>query len=448
MVRALGVLITLPLMTRVLDASAFGRVGIALMVASIITPIATLGLHSAANREHFADGESTGDAALGRALSWLAVLAATGVVVAVHLAGPWWAEIFASLDYGSVLQLGVFTAIPMVLVVVGLNVLRAVDKPAPFVAVSLISTLGGQAVGLALSAWRGGSASWYLSGVFAGYAVAGIGALLAGRMRPERASAADIRAGLRLGLPTVPHSVGIFLLQMGDRTIIERSSGLGEVGRYQVAYLVGSLGIVAVLAFNAAWAPLVFGARSEDRWVALAETTSFAHRLLGVASFGLALGAPVALAVAAPGAYDPESLAVIAAIVAPAGFVYVTYQSSALVVFQQRRTGVLAVVTPLAAMVNLGLNVALVPRFGLAGAAAATLVTYSLWAEVVRTIVNRRVEIPWDNGAEIRGAACAAAGLILGVALPTGGVWLLLRVLLAIASLVGLLHLIRAGARS
>ncbi|MGI9604000.1 MAG: lipopolysaccharide biosynthesis protein [Acidimicrobiales bacterium] len=427
--RALATVVMLPLVTRVLAPDALGVVAIAAVVSSLLLSVGSLVLHSAANREYFGHDGGSADPRLGRALGVLAVVAVAAAGLVVHAAGDQWVRLLGDVGYDRALQLAVLTAVPMVLVVVTQNLLRAEDRALPFVVVALLSTVGGQILGLVLASAHDGDPVWYLTGVFSGYAVAGVGSAIVVKLRPGRVDRSQLKRALAIGLPTVPHSVGIFLLATGDRLVIERLEGVAEVGRYQVAYLVGSAGVVLVMAFNAAWAPLIFGADAEVRDRTLRDTTAAAQRLLSLVAAGLAVGAPLALAIAAPADYDTDNLVLVAALIAPAGLLYVRYQSAALALVASRRTGPLALATPLAAGFNLAANLVLVPVWGLEGAAIATTISYGVWALVIELAVPEPARGPsWWREILIVGA-----GLMAAVLMPMAGLWIVCRVIVLAA---------------
>lgn len=429
--RAVAMVAMLPLVTRVLAPEALGVVSIAAVVSSLLMAIGALGLHSAANREYFGHDGGSADPRLGRALGVAAVVAVAMVAAGVHLVGDQWAQLFGDIGYDRALELAVLTAVPMVLVVVTQNLLRAEDRAAPFVVTALLSTVGGQLLGLLLAADHGGDPVWYLAGVFGGYAVAGLMSAIVVRLRPGRLGREQLRRAFAIGLPTIPHSVGIFLLATGDRVVVERLEGVTEVGRYQVAYLVGSAGVVLVMAFNAAWAPLVFGADASIRDRTLRETAAAAQRLLSLVAAGIAIGAPLALAVAAPADYDTEALVPVVALIAPSGLFYVRYQAAALALVAARRTGPMALATPAVAGLNLGANLLLVPVWGLVGAAVATTISYGAWALMIERAAPRAATgAPWW-----REVLIVAAGLMVAIVVPMAGVWIVLRV--AMLTVVG-----------
>ncbi len=430
LVKTVAVVALMPLATRVLVPAEMGAASTALVVANLLVAFAALGLHSAAMRAYYGGAGDQADPDLARTLSWVAIAVAGVAALALHLAGPAWVGLFGELRYDGALQLAVAATVPMTLLVVGQNLLRAEDRAMPYVVAAVMSTVGGQLLGVTL-AWAGsGTATEYLTGVVIGYLVGGTVSMVAANRRGRRLRRGELGAALRLGAPTIPHSIGILLLQMGDRIVIEGVEGLGSVGRYQVAYLVGSVGILAVQAFSAAWGPMIFGATDRERWPSLAATTATAYRLVALIVAGIGVAAPLALRVAAPGSYDTAALVPVVILVAPSALAYVLFQSSSTVLFHHRRTGMLGLTSAVAAVANVALCFALVPGWGLAGAAVATTVTYAAWAVAVRRLADQLDDVPWVPGVAVRAVLVAGLGLTAGALMPTEGTWMVLRVLL------------------
>jgi O-antigen/teichoic acid export membrane protein len=257
-----------------------------------------------------------------------------------------------------------------------------------------------------------------------------------------------LRESFAVGLPTIPHSLGIYVLAAGDRVIVERLEGLAAVARFHVAYIAGSLGIFLLSALNNAWSPVVFGARDEDRWQVLADTSAAVWRVGALAAGALALGAPAGLLVLAPASYDRAALAEVTAIVAASAIPMVLYLSNVHIVFWLARTGVLAWVTPLSAAANIGLNLLLIPALGLTGAAIATLITYVLQAVVIRWRASRLADVPWRVRPAVQAALIGAALVGLALLLPATGVWVALRAVAAVAVGGALVAFVARGAFS
>jgi peptidoglycan biosynthesis protein MviN/MurJ (putative lipid II flippase) len=107
------------------------------------------------------------------------------------------------------------------------------------------------------------------------------------------------------------------------------------------------------------------------------------------------------------------------------------------------RTGRAAVATLVAAAVNIGLNVVMVPFLGITGSAIATVLSYALCARLTRPPVSSGLQLPGASvllRALIGGAV--AATLAIG-ALPTSPVWLAIRLVMGAGALLAFAVLLR-----
>ena len=75
------------------------------------------------------------------------------------------------------------------------------------------------------------------------------------------------------------------------------------------------------------------------------------------------------------------------------------YLSAVHVLFRSKRTGMLTVIMPCAAVMNIALNVVLIPRWGLTGAAVSTLVAYAVAGATSRLAARRVTKVVWIRAA-------------------------------------------------
>lgn len=235
------------------------------------------------------------------------------------------------------------------------------------------------------------------------------------------------------------------MLSAADRVVIENIEGLAAAGAYYIAYSIGSLGIFLVTALNGAWGPTLFGSEEESRWGFLADSSVEVAKVVSLAIGSIAIGAPVALRLFAPGDYDLSGLGTVSALAAASGLAYLWYITSYNIVVWTGRTMILAFSTPLAAAVNIGLCILLVPPLGLNGAALATIASYVLLAAVTWSRARTLADVPWDVRALAAAALPAVLACALAFALPDDEVWLLARGLLAAALALYALRRILAG---
>lgn len=203
---------------------------------------------------------------------------------------------------------------------------------------------------------------------------------------------ADWRYALAYSVPLLPHLIAGLLLSQIDRVLISEFVGLAETGIYSFAYLIGSVVFMLWQNLNGAWIPW-FYARMNDGDTALIRQRARQY----VAGFGLLTAAlivllPLPLRVVIPESYR-AGLPLIPVVMSGCFFMlpYSLYVNTE---FYAKQTGLLSVGTLLAFAANLGLNLLLIPRFGVPAAAWTTVIGYALLfvihAQIVQVRLGRR----------------------------------------------------------
>jgi O-antigen/teichoic acid export membrane protein len=417
-IQMLAAFLVVPVVTRLLAPSAYGLLATALVVYVLISILAAAGLPEAASRSFFAGADGPRRA---QRLVVAIALIALAVALIVDLSGPLWAPLL-SLRFGAVLRLAVWSGAAGAVMLGTQSLLRAAERPWQFAGVALIASLGGQAVAVLLTALLR-TPTAYMAGIATGTTLGAlIGVMITGAARAGLASRAELREALDLGLPIVPHSLAVSMLASADRVLIAAILGLAAAGRYQVAYAVGGVGVALVTAMNQAWIPLLLGTGPESRWRVLTITSRALHVCAGLVASWLALAAPLALLVAAPPSYGRHGLVAVAAIVSFSALPYTTSGTYFQVVFLTGRTRIMALAAPLAALVNIGLNLVLLRPWGLVGAALATVVAYAILPGIVAISARRMVSLPRATRDALTAWLLAAPFVLAGALLPPG--WL------------------------
>jgi O-antigen/teichoic acid export membrane protein len=439
--------LVVPVVTREMSPEGFGSLALALVVMQILTLVASAGLPAAITRFYFNGHEgSVGSRSL------VALSAGAAIVVAgfADVSGPVWSQLFSGLSYDSTLRIATWSVVPLAVVLSCQAVLRAEDRAGAFIAVGGVAAIGAQLLALIALMTIEANPVYYLAGLGLGTLLASFVGVAAVSPLIPRSPIRLLRAALRYGVPTIPHGLALFLLAAGDRIVIERLLGLADVGRYQVAYLVGAVGIALAAAFNNAWAPMIYASSDSDRPRLLARTSSVAFRLACLSAGLISLAAPLGLWIFAPAEYSTLELTPVSAIVGLSVIPYVAYLAGVHVVFHHGKTSVVAWLTPLSALINVLLNYLLIPPLGLTGAAFATLVSYCLLALGVHAMSSTLESVRWPFAEQSGWVALAMAMALLGSFLPSsgsGGWWLRGVLCLAIAAELGrVLRRFRANA--
>jgi O-antigen/teichoic acid export membrane protein len=429
-----------PILTRRLSADQFGQLALCATVMQILGPIFGFGLPFA-SQKIFA-GED-GDRRARGILAISAVLAIAAWLV-VALAAPAWGPavgLYRVLDARLAALWGAFLAVTWTC----LAMLRSSERLGMAVFVAALQSLGAQAVGLTLLWSWAPTITSYLCGMIIGQGAAALVGLLA--LRPAWSALAATRRYGRaflFGLPMVPQQLSGFILFAGDRIVVRHDLGSAATGRYSVAYNVGALGVTLLVFVNQAWMPRIYAVA--DRGVRsrlLASSRDMMNLLLIPVICGLSAAAPVVLGVWAPPSFHPASLTLIVAIVAIYTFPYGQFLSNLRALMSEGRTGRAAVTTLVAAVVNVGLNIVMVPFIGITGSAIATVLSYLLLARLTRQPASSGLQVPGTPLLLGTLIGCAVAVTLSMAALPASHMWLAMRLAVCVVAALALVLLMR-----
>lgn len=426
--QVLAAVAVLPLVTRLLGPAEFGLIVPSLVILQILTVLVGFGLPASVTREVF-DGGTTAAREVTTLGLALALITVAGLAATTTLWTPW----VTGSASATGTTIATLAAAPAAAAQLQMAFLRAAEDTRGFVTVSVTNSLGVQLLGLAAVAAFQPTADTYMMGLLGGHIAALAVSLVWVRPAPRFPSRTLSRRSFGLALPTVPHLLSFMVLVGADRVIVERLQGPSSAARYHIAYLVGALAISSVSAVNNGWSPLVYGADDSRRWAVHRAITRLVWTVAAASAIVLGALAPILLRLVAPGEYSPAALTPVTATIGATVAPYVLYLTAAVILFQERKSGVLALATPVVAALNVALNLWLVPRVGLMGAALATLVSYLLLAGA--TLARARAVQPLAVPAPpSRRAAVLLILLVPAALLPTDGWWLLPRMLMAAAA--------------
>jgi O-antigen/teichoic acid export membrane protein len=443
--QTLAATIVSPVLAHLIGPDEFGRLASAIALYQLLTVLCVLGLDQALVLQRAEDGDDR--AARGLVTVGFAVTAA--VVVVTALTAPLWGEALGFASSSSLLLVTFLWTGPGAAVQVMLSMLLSQDRLKVFTLVSGLSAVGGQVVGILLLVLVGRDATTYAwGGVVSQFAAMLIGIAVT---RPRPRGLLELRTArraLRLGAPLAIGGLAVFVLNAGDRIIIQRLLGAGAVGRYQVAYTVGYVVVLLVGFVSQAWTPRFAAIRDRGERLALSGVarTELYHLLMPMI-VGITLGAPFALRIFAPPSFAPETLTTVVFLVALSAFPVTASGASGRELITLRRGRSVAAVACLGAATNVGLNLVLVPRYGIEGSAAATVLAFTLAAAVQVRLLPRSQ--PWPQTPPrlwlaIAGCCLAAAAT---TQLPQTTGWILARLVLGLACLPWFLRRLQLARR-
>jgi O-antigen/teichoic acid export membrane protein len=431
--QTIAALLVSPILAHLIGPEEFGRLASAIALHQLLAVFAILGLDQAVVLQRAADGNSRA----ARGLVAVAFACALTAVGLAWLTAPWWEAALGFSGASHLLAITMLWTVPGAAVYVVLSLLLAEDRLRIFTLVSASSAVGGQILGVLLVLFVERSAVTYAWGNVISYGLAVLIGSLAVRPRPR--GLLDTHTtwrAVRLGVPLAVSGLATFVLNAGDRIVVQRLLGAAEVGRYQVAYTMGYVVVLLMVFVSQSWTPrfAVLTERTE-RVFLQGQARDQLYRLLIPTVIGITLVAPLALRIVAPASFQPETLSLVVFLVAVSAFPVAAGGASGRELVMLRRGRSIAAAACAAAVLNVALNIVLVPIWGIAGAAAATVLAFALSA-----ILQRRLLVattPWPRTPSRLSALILAASVFSAGStfLPQTLDWNLGRLVLALACL-------------
>jgi O-antigen/teichoic acid export membrane protein len=429
----------LPLYTRYLSTEDYGAAEVLFAAVVSASIIVRFGLIEAILRFFYLDDEDPQRVVKSTfaGLFWLSTL---GVLIALPLAEP-----LSELLLPDAEKLGGSAPELVRISIVGLWVLtmwefmltlfRLEERARAYFVTTILSVVTAIALTVALVVGLDEGARGLLLGSYAtGAAFVLVLIALQWRRLSLRFDPALLRRLFRFGLPTMPAEVSLYALNFVDRLIIVRSLGLAEAGLYSLGVKFAQAVNVLVRGFQLAWPPLAYSIRDDDearRTYATVVTLFVAGCSFVVAGMWL-FSRWIVRALAAPKFFDSyEVIGLIAAAVT----LYALYLVLVVILGRTGRTEFNLPAAIAALVVNVVLNLLLVPSLEIVGAALALVASYLVVLGLMYVFTQRLFPVPYEWGRLLRVVLAVAA--IVGLAellVPTEGVdGLLLRAALLAA---------------
>lgn len=240
--------------------------------------------------------------------------------------------------------------------------------------------------------------------------------LFAPLLRPTF-SKAVLRKSLAFGLPRVPHGFALQLMSVGDRFVMTRYLSLQDIGVYSIGVSFGLIEKIALGAFEYAWAPFYYAtAREPDAPRVFSTVATYGIAVLALMTAGLSAIAVDLLDAVTGGQY--VAAAGVVTWTAIGVFFYGVYLLTSIGLNITGRTQYYPVTTAIGAAANIGLNFALIPRFGMIGAAWANGAAYALQASIAFGFSQRFYPVAYEYGRVSRAIAAAIVAYAAARALP------------------------------
>ncbi len=403
----------LPLYTRYLDTEDLGAVGLVVAFSAVLVTILRLGISSAFFRYYFDSTDPARRRLVVRTSFWFTMASATaGLAAGVLLAEPV-ADVLG-LDDANLVRAGFVGIWAQMNYEQLTSLFRAEERSTAFVLASLANiAVTIAATILLVVVWEQGALG-VIVGNFTGTLVVYLALLAVHREQLGlEFSRPLLREMNRFGVPLVPAALALIAVNFSDRFFLVHLASLEEVGLYEIGVRIASAMVLLLTAFRMAWPAFAYSI--EDDGEAKRTYAFVLTYLVVIASWlALALGllAPwLVRLLTQPEFYEGER---VVAPLAFGGMAYAAYIVMAIGVGRAKRTQFNWAITGVAAVVNVVLNLILIPPYGMMGAAIATVAAYGVMFLAMTWYAQRVFPTPYQWRRVLTAVGAALALLLIG----------------------------------
>jgi len=378
-------LVSFPILTRALSTGDYGTLSLLMLCLTLTTAIGKLGLQHSAVRFYSEAKKETGPGERQFYSTIFITPLLVGGALAVFLALSLSTDFVVSnwLEASSV---GLFTftclLIPIRSVLqCSMQIIRAEQRTKLYNVFGIILTYVIMIVSVFLLFYVVKGIKGYVTGMLIGNGVGLLFVFFAiggrNRIRMKYFSSAFLKEGLYYGLPMVFVELEHTVLSMGDRFLIQYYLGSAALGVYSVGYnLTGYVGDSVVLPFRAASAPIMFDIWSsqgaEETKAFLSKSLRWLVLVLVPIGFGFVCVGKEFVILLASSKYTEATT--ILPWVTWGVLVYGTRVVLDGPLYIMKKTNLVMILMLVSCCINLGLNVLMIPKLGIVGAAIATLI--------------------------------------------------------------------------
>lgn len=441
------VLVT-PALTRVLGADEYGIVGLTQVILQLGIVLLSFGIQEPIARHGIMEPSGLNGA------TWIAlalVVPSAFVAAVAIITTQWWVPAIMHTPNRPAFSLTIAAAMLYGIIGSFQAVLRAANRPGPFVVMSMLASFIAPVLGLTAVLLVGRNADLYMVGMIVGYLVSfvyGVTTLL--RAWRPRHTPRDFRKAFRLGLPMIPNQVAVYLTTAVIVGAISHFLGVADAGRVQLSLYVGTAPAIIAIAISNSWSPILYRTRLERRTQVATQLASDVAIVIAVLCCGLIALLPFVLTLLMPAAFEPESLVAAASLTCIGSIFLVVYLANVHLMMAAGNNASLVVIVPGAVVLGI-FGVLALGADDILTLSAAFPLTMGLMALGTRIALPLASDSTWALHVVVPQVVVVVLAGIVGMVLPPSGVTWVIRLLMACAAgAVGLVHLRRTvgGVRS
>lgn len=415
-------IIIIPIYSRLLEPHEFGVLELIVAAGTLVNFVVTLEIGQGMGR-YYLDTTDPQIRVEYASTALLFSLGAYGAFLALSMAfiPSISSLLLGSLDWEQSVQIGLVAVCATGLFIGFQNQLRWQLTPWPFLAASITHAVASTAVSvLLLTQYNlGPSAVLYgqIAGATCGAAISAWHTRLCYRLV---FCAERLRKMLLFSAPLVLSSISIFLLQFIDRFIIKELVDMSAVGIYSVGFRLASTANLLLLGLNASLTPLIFEKyREPGTPAAIARIfRGFIAGTLPLLVVGSLFAKDLLALIAGPEYLAAWSVIPLLAFASVLARMYIFAPGIDIL----KKTHLVMVINVGSAILNVVLCYALIPRFGILGAALAAPIAAGTGFVAYMALSQKFYPVPHDWSRILAAVAVGCLTIALGAYLESGDV--------------------------
>lgn len=387
----------LPILTRHLSAEDYGIVSMFGIILSILASIVGVNTNGAIARNYY---DKTKQEMKNYITSTFAILIfSVSIVSSIFIIGG---KYIASLVSLPLILLWIALLISMAQFITNVTLLiwqlqkKAItygifsfSKSTINVSLSIVLIIG---LGFA---WQGRIYAQLISALF--FLILAIFILYKNKWIGSKVNRDDFFDALKIGAPLIPHILGAILITLIDRFFVTKYSGIAETGIYTVGYQIGSIINIFALSFNQAYTPWLYEKLKLNSLAIKKKIVKFTYIyfvVISLLAFAVTFLSNILLEYFV-GVEFLNSTIFVGWIAFGYAFHGMYFISGAFIAYA-KKTKYIGFITGISALINIILNIVLVPSYGAIGAAYATTIVYFIQFISSWFLSSKVYYMPWN----------------------------------------------------
>lgn len=370
----------LPIYTRVFTPADYGILDTVGTLAGIVSLFLMFGLDSATQRYYF-DNKKDGKLIISTSFWFVAVVSFSVCLILIMGFSGFFSNLFFNTNiHSKVLTLAILSIPASLLISLSQNTLRLKFAPWRYNIITLFQIISSTTIIFFLVVvLKKGIFGNFLGGFIATIITLIVGTICIRSKIIFRFSSVYLKKMLKYGTTLMFAGFAYWVLSLSDRFFIVKLSTLEQVGLYSIGNKISSILILFITALSLAWPPLLFAyykKKEGNRFIIKVITYStilFSSLAVLLTAFGHDI-----LKIIAPSTYI-EAAWVIGILSLGLAFLGISGMF-ATGISLSKKTKYLTLSSVIAAVLNIILNIILIPKIGIIGAAIATLISYIVLA--------------------------------------------------------------------